>query len=139
MPFTWTGDTLPYTDLDSRTPARIVLEQVGDADFCLQCSFRYQPTDGDATEVTPKLLPDTDLASIPTIMSWFVSRYGRHTAAALVHDRLYEDVGHIPAQRAEADRVFLHAMDALDVPPVRSRVMWAGVSAATRWITTPWG
>ncbi len=139
MPFTWTEDTEPFTDLRDHTPARFVLEQVEDANFSLRRSFRYQPAGTDPIDVTPTALPRTDLASIPSFMSWFVSRYGRHTAAALVHDRLYQEVERVPVERAAADRVFLHAMDALDVPPVRSRVMWAGVAAATRWITTPWG
>jgi Protein of unknown function (DUF1353) len=63
-------------------------------------------------------------------MSWFVSRYGRHTPAALVHDQLVTDDMSF-AERRTADRRFLEMMDALQVPPVRSRVMWAAVSLAT--------
>jgi hypothetical protein len=138
MPFEWTGNTVPFVDLANHTPARFVLEQVEDDQFRLKVPFRYHPPGGPDIDVTPQALGDTDLASVPIFMSWFVSRHGRHTPAALVHDQLVTDT--MPAkQRAAADRIFLQAMDALDVPPVRSRVTWAAVALATRWHTTPWG
>ena len=52
-------------------------------------------------------------------MSWFVSRYGRHTPAALVHDELVTDGMEFEA-RKRADRVFLQMLDDLDVPPCRA-------------------
>jgi hypothetical protein len=64
-------------------------------------------------------------------MAWFVSRHGRHTPAALVHDTLVVDDMSL-ADRVRADRVFLDMLDDLAVPPVQSRVMWAAVTAATR-------
>src|SRR3954454_4050222 len=33
----------------------------------------------------------TDLASIPPFMRWFVNSYGKHTLAAIIHDRLITD------------------------------------------------
>ena len=33
----------------------------------------------------------TDLASVPQFMAWFERAYGRHTLAAMIHDRLITD------------------------------------------------
>jgi Protein of unknown function (DUF1353) len=139
MPFQWTANTTPFFEQPDVLPARFVLEQVADDEFRLQASFCYVPPgDQRPINVTQKSLGDTDLASIPRFMSWFVSRHGRHTPAALVHDQLV--TSHMPlADRALADRTFLEAMDCLEVPPVRSRVMWAAVSLATRCTNRPWG
>ena len=138
MGFTWLGDTGRFVDANGAHPAHIVLEQTGDAVFAPVGSFTYHREQGTEISVDSTSLPETDLASIPQVMAWFVSRHGRHTPAALVHDQL---VSHrrSPADRARADRVFLAALVDLDVPPVRSRLMWAAVTAATRWETTPWG
>lgn len=139
MPFTWTDETAPFFDLDDGMPARFILEQVDDGDFRLQASFRYcSPSGQPAIDVTATTLGDTDLASIPRFMSWFVSRHGRHTPAALVHDQLITSKA-TPDERIRADRMFLEAMDCLGAPPVRSRVMWSAVALGTRSSTRPWG
>jgi hypothetical protein len=65
-------------------------------------------------------------------MSWLVSRHGRHTPAALVHDQLVKD-GISFEERQRADRCFVEMMDATQVPFVLSRVMGTAVSLATRW------
>ena len=65
-------------------------------------------------------------------MSWLVSRHGRHTPAALVHDQLVQD-GISFEERQRADRCFVDMMDAMQVPFVLSRIMGAAVSMATRW------
>lgn len=129
--FKWLRQTEPFEALDG-SPARFVLEQVDDAEFRLRLPFRYRRADGTTIDVSDSTLGLTDLASIPSVMAWFVSRQGRHTPAALVHDQLVSR-GMSRADRVAADRVFLDAMISLDVPPVRSRVMWSGVSLATRW------
>jgi hypothetical protein len=132
----WLTHTEPFSSIgDPTQPAHFVVEQVGDALFAIpeECGFQYNPPDGRAPiRVDHTSLLETDFASIPSFMSWFVSRYGRHTAAALVHDQLIVD-GMPFGDRRSADREFLSMMDGLRVPPVRSRVMWAAVSLATRW------
>lgn len=118
-------------------PARFVVEQEGDTRFRLLAGhgFQLNLADGSAPVlVTDETLPVTDLASIPGFLSWFVSRTGRHTPAALVHDRLVTP-GMDPVARAAADDLFLDLMARLDVPPVRRTVMWAAVSLATRWVS----
>lgn len=138
MSFSWLVDTTPFTDSTGTVPARFTLEQVDDNQFRLVDSFQYTTVDRQVIQVTPKGLGPTDLASIPRALAWFAGRTGRHTPAALVHDQLVSD-GMTSRDRMAADREFRDAMDALDVPRVRSRVMWSAVAMATRMGMRPWG
>jgi hypothetical protein len=140
-PWAWVTNTKPFSALGVPTDqACFVVEQVTDRSFRIPdgSGFQYNSArdDTDATykviEITHESLPDTDFASIPRYMSWLISRHGRHTPAALVHDQLVTDDMSFEA-RKQADRLFLDMMDDLDVPPVQSRVMWAAVTLATRW------
>jgi hypothetical protein len=133
-PWAWRDHTDPFSTLNvPGGPARFVVEQVSDKEFCIPDGLGFQYNrDGHAPiSVTPATLPTTDFASIPRYMSWFVSRHGRHTPAALVHDQLVVDDMAFE-DRKEADRLFLEMMDDLEVPPVQSRVMWTAVTLATR-------
>jgi hypothetical protein len=123
-----------FTCLDSDEPARIVLRQIDAMRFELVEAFRYHGPSG-TWEVRPSDLADTDLASIPLFLSWFVSRYGRHTLAALLHDHLVRNGADLepPVARHKADEVFLEALRALDVPYLRGLIMWAAVTFGTRW------
>ncbi len=136
----WLVHTVPFSaEHDPDAPARFVLEQIDDGCFrpAPSYGFRYQPPDGaEAVVVTARSLPHSDFASVPPFLSWFVSRYGRHTPAALVHDQLVRD-GMAQAERVEADQAFLSMMRSCDVPPVRAHVMWAAVTLATRWVRWP--
>ena len=132
MAFAFTTRTAPFTDATGREPARFVLEQVGDVTFRLRRPFRWRRRSGEVVEVTPASVGTTDLASVQPGVAWFVTRHGRHTPAAIVHDQLVS-VARTPEQRTAADRAFLEAMVDLDVPPVRAGVMWATVALATRW------
>lgn len=127
----------PFRRLNSDEPARIVLLQTDSTHFQLFEGFRYECAMG-AWEVKPEDLPDTDLASIPTFLSWFASRYGKHTLAALLHDHLVRNGPRLtpPVQRCDADDVFRGALEELGVPFLRAGVMWSAVSFATRWHTS---
>lgn len=132
----WGVRTTPFTRVDGGPgPARFMVEQIDDSGFRVieGYGFQYTPIDGSpAVVVTSDSLPRTDFASIPRFMTWFASRYGRHTPAALVHDQLVRPgIGF--AERTRADDRFLEMMDQLDVPPVRRSVMWSAVTLATRW------
>lgn len=136
----WGADTAPFSaEHDQNAPARFVLEQIDDGCFrpAPSYGFRYQPPDGgEPVVVTATSLPHSDFASVPTFLSWFVSRYGRHTPAALVHDQLVRD--HMSqAERMAADAAFLDMMRACEVPAVRAHVMGAAVTLATRWTRWP--
>src|SRR5262245_60827307 len=118
--FEWQVRTRPFYDGEGHEPAHFVIEQIADAKFSLQQPFRYRPGDDTDIEITATTLGTTDFASIPFYMSWFASRMGRHTPAALVHDQLVQP-GMDPAVRVQADYLFRDMMDDLGVPPVRSR------------------
>lgn len=131
----WRTNTHPFTAVGRPgEPARFVIEQVSDRGFCIHESgaFQYLPPDGsEPIIVDHESLTDSDLASVPLALTWFVSRHGRHTPAALVHDQLVTPDGTYQ-ERIAADDHFLEAMRSLDVPPVRRYVMWAAVTAASR-------
>ena len=137
MTFRWTTATAPFTDLDGDGPARFALEQVDDVAFRLLVPFRWRSPDGTAVAVTPERLGVTDLATIQTSLTWFVTRYGRHTPAALLHDQLVREAS-TTAERSRADRAFGQAMADLGVPPVRRLVMSSAVTLATRWAAGGW-
>lgn len=127
----------PFFAVDDSRP-RFVLEQIDDDVFYVTTPFVYCPeASRKRVDVNSDTLPTTDLASIPWFASWFVSRHGRHTPAALLHDCLVHDARRRGdhAARAQADLEFRNALDELQVPPVRGRVMWAAVTFATRWGT----
>lgn len=126
----------PFRRIESDEPARIVLRQIDPVHFELVEGFRYVGPAGSWT-VTPEDLPRTDLASIPWFLGWFVSRYGAHTLAALLHDHLVSSGDRLdpPVARHVADDVFREALDGLGVPFVRARIMWAAVAFATRWLS----
>jgi Protein of unknown function (DUF1353) len=135
----WLDHTEPFSSVgDPEEQASFVFEQITDNEFRSPYGFgfQYNPCgEGEPIVVTRDTLESTDFASIPRYMSWFVSRHGRHTPAALVHDRLVTP--HMSfAERRRADRLFVEMMDDLEVPPVQSRVMWAAVTLATRAVGT---
>lgn len=85
----------------------------------------------------------TDLASVPTLLTWLVPRSGRHLPAALIHDGLVEDdlgtgphyvstAGH-EIDRVDADRVFRAAMRDSGTRFVRRWLVWSAVTLATIW------
>lgn len=134
--WTWRERTEPFHALGAQDgPARFVVEQVDDACFAIPdgAGFEFRPPSGGPPIVVDSTsLPLTDFASIPSFVSWFVTRYGRHTPAALVHDQLVAE-GVSADDRRRADDLFLEMMELLDVPVVRRSIMWSAVTLATRW------
>lgn len=116
-------------------PATIELSQLDAKLFRLQSSLTYVgPSKIDAPrEVGPASLPTTDLTSVPGPMRWFVSPYGLHTPAALLHDRLVGEEAPEGFHRADADRLFRDMLDCLGVPMLRRWLMWSAVAYGTRW------
>jgi hypothetical protein len=128
----WRTHTTPFSAVDDpAAQAAFVLEQISDKTFAISGrGFQYNREGVSPVVITSASLPGTDFASIPRYMAWLLSRYGRHTPAALVHDQLV--VKNMTfADRTAADRTFRDMLDDLDVPPVLSRVMWAAVTLAT--------
>ena len=73
----------------------------------------------------------TDLASIPPFMRWFVNNYGKHTLAAIIHDRLITDgkpnTGVLGSDTL-SDRFFREMMGAAGIGWLQRWVMWAAVA-----------
>jgi len=115
----------------------VALRQVSANTFSLEedFSFRRDGADTVTVNVEASRLSNTDLASIPWMIRWFVARYGRHTLAALMHDQLVQagakNPPEVPDRRA-ADRLFYTSMADLGVGVVRRQIMWAAVTARTR-------
>lgn len=78
----------------------------------------------------------TDLASIPRVFWSILPPFGRYTAAAVLHDYLYQ--AH-DGTRLHADLVFLAAMEELKVRRWKRAVMYRAVRLFGRraWWTTP--
>jgi hypothetical protein len=66
----------------------------------------------------------TDLASIPRLLRWLIDRDGESRQAAVFHDFLY--CIHYQT-RAEADALFLEALEACGVNRVTRYAMYLGV------------
>lgn len=131
------GGQMPFFDLAGNPDPTIDLRQVSPNAFQLLTAFQYVvPERGGKTYEVPKhdtTLPPTpgnrtDLASVPFWLWWFVASHGRHTRAALLHDRL---VNETKVDRDEADRVFRFALEESDVRWMRRWLMWTAVSLAT--------
>ncbi len=134
---------MPFYEVDGDAPARVVLEQTGPTKFRILEPFRYDDEHTGESFVVPDPRwgdQETDLASVPGILQWFVPRYGQHTLPALLHDQL---VDHDLVDRREyADRIFRDAMGEQGVRFVRRWLMWTAVSIATivkgrRWTLLP--
>ena len=108
----------------------VELRQIGRNTFRLLKPFAYVDTGRARYEIDPDKVGDTDLASVPWILWWFVASYGRHTRAALVHDHLVDEIN-----RHEADRVFRRALTELRIGWVRRWLVWATVSFETTFRT----
>lgn len=124
-------DTGPFRKRYSYQPAEIVLRQIDATEFKLEEPFRFIGDDGTAQWIVPDR-DVSDLASVPSFLTWLVPRYGRHTLAALLHDHLQDPHIDNPVSSARADEVFRDSMGDLGVPLILRWVMWAAVSARTR-------
>lgn len=140
------------------------LVQVDDVNFVVTTGFRFadpavkamlveQVERGGPNEQTARAMVEdaatyaigtedkTDIASIPRFMRWFENTYGRHTLAAIIHDRLI--VSGRPNDGALAsdilsDRFFREMMGSAGVPALKRWIMWAAVAMRTRWAARGW-
>ena len=69
----------------------------------------------------------TNFASVPRPFWWLVSRHGKHTKAAVLHDYLWREANKGEFDRCDADGIFRRAMWELDVSFARRWLMWATV------------
>lgn len=131
-------------------PGAILLAQVSEREFLLGSTIRFrcefetglEKTVSDETinlirEVGPATLSDTDLGSVPGVFGWFLSSYGIHTPAVLIHDRL---IGWDSPPSDEvwidqyADRYLRFMLKASGVSWLTRWLMWTAVAFRTRWV-----
>ena len=83
----------------------------------------------------------TDMASIPPFMRWFVNNYGRHSLAAIIHDRLITDGAPnsgVLGSDSLSDCFFREMMGVAGVPWLKRWIMWSAVAMRTRWAARGW-
>lgn len=114
----------------------VLLRQISPSRFQVEESFSYLSESGTEYPVDHKALTYTDLTSVPRSAWWFAGPYGRHTLAALLHDRYVQPDNPMNLTRADADTLFLEALGALQVGPLRRYSLWSATVAATRFGTT---
>jgi len=119
---------LPFKKRWSELDAEILLRQVSATGFELKEPFRLE--EPGHQDIVVQRGDATDLASVPSFLTWLVPRYGRHTLPALLHDQLVVG-GMDPNDREKADATFRDAMGGTRVPLVMRWVMWTAVSLAT--------
>lgn len=133
-----------FVDPDTnRRIEKISLDQVDRKTFILESSLQFVGKSGlkpgsPPPEEDPRLLRaggTTDLTSVPAAMRWFVGRYGIHTPAALLHDRLIGETRIDGVSDVEADLFFRNMLKALGVRFLRRWLMWSVVAFGTRWRT----
>ena len=73
--------------------------------------------------VPPKFM--TDFASVPPIFRSFISKWGKHGNATVLHDYLYWTQ---QCTRKEADKIFKEAMEVFGVHPLRKWIIYLAVS-----------
>ncbi|MCF6744848.1 DUF1353 domain-containing protein [Blastococcus sp. KM273128] len=79
--------------------------------------------------VVPAGFP-TDFATVPRVVVWLVPRFGRYTAAAILHDWLVTaGITSGVVTGREADGVFRRVLRESGVPVLRRWLMWCAV----RW------
>lgn len=86
-------------------------------------------TGADATAHAAEAGFETDLASVPLIMTWLFPRYGLYTKAAVVHDKLCRPES--PVDRFDADEIFNEMMSSLGVPRLRRLLMVGAITWPT--------
>lgn len=70
---------------------------------------------------------ETDFASVPRGLVWLIPKYGRFTAAAILHDFLWAQCRARRFNWFDADGIFRRAMREDQVPFAHRWLMWAAV------------
>ncbi|MGH2709611.1 MAG: DUF1353 domain-containing protein [Actinomycetota bacterium] len=118
-------------------PEFVVLTEYGHErphDWILTERLEYTPPSGGPTTIVEEGF-DTDLASVPLLLSWYAPRYGLYTKAAIVHDHLCKDR---KGDRFQGDLVFRKRMEELGVPLVKRWVMWTDLAVNPRATWRGW-
>jgi hypothetical protein len=141
-------------EVDGEPGGEIGLRQVGRKTFELTSKLYYRGKTGlEDTALTPDQLEDiktldaspespyeTDLASVPGALRWFLGAYGSHTPAVLIHDRMIPVPEHLKPNMTEqySDRFLRFMLQDLEMRWLKRWIMWAGVALRTRWAAGDW-
>lgn len=109
----------------SKFTSMLVVSPLADGKtWLLYSDFGYDVgTEGSGDRINVELGFKTDFASVPRPLWWWLSPWGKHGNAAVIHDYLYWTQ---TRTRKEADDIFFEAMTVLDVPSFDKRLMyWA--------------
>lgn len=68
----------------------------------------------------------TDFATVPRLIWSIIPPIGRYTKAAVLHDYLYENP-YLVKNKKEADKIFLQAMQVLEVEKWKRTTMYCAV------------
>jgi Protein of unknown function (DUF1353) len=105
----------------------LVKEKPGSQNWVVEAPFAY----GGKTQVFEVCAgEETDFASVPRVLIWFLPRYGLYTLPAILHDHLWRveaPAGHLTYR--DADATLRRAMRERGVPFATRWIMWAAV----RW------
>lgn len=107
------------------TGSKVLVRQFDDTDWRLEEQVVYAGRTDTFTVPEGTL---TDFASVPRVFAWLVPKYGRYTAAAVLHDhlvRVERPAGRISPR--DADGLFRRAMRELGVPFLQRWFMWGAV------------
>ena len=130
--------------IDGVTGGPIKLQQIEKKTFVLESDIRYDGETGLEGKIDEATLEDirvlakgieTDLASVPGPLRWFLGTYGAHTPAVLIHDRLIPTPDELQGQMTDqyADRYLRCMARDVGIRWLKRWVMWAGVALRTRW------
>lgn len=128
-------------------PNGISLVQISASEFELRSTIRYlgdtglgelpEEVEEHLRVVGPDTLAVTDLASVPPIFRWWQNNYGRHTPAALIHDRFIGDAEALALlgglSEVDVDKYFRLMLNELGFGMIRRWLMWSAVAGRTRF------
>jgi hypothetical protein len=107
--------------------AEVVVKQLGEEVWEVRKPLEYE---GKSERFLVPTGMETDFASVPRPLVWFLPRYGSYTMAAILHDFLWRTrAGTGEMDWIDADGLFRRAMRELEVPFLRRWIMWTAV----RW------
>lgn len=108
---------------------RLIVEKVSARKWKLHTPFSYHVGSEQSEEIiTVPKGHETDFASVPRAFWWLFPPDGKWTAAAIIHDYLCDTKGLDGIYSSEeAHKIFLEAMEVLDVPKWKRKTMYLAV------------
>ena len=112
------------------TPLRIEAVENSDRDFKILEAFEYYTNLLGDERIIISVPKDfiTDFASVPRWLWWLFPPYGLYGKAAVIHDFLYTELSKsYKITKAQADKIFLEALEVLGVPTWKRNIIYLAV------------